>query len=328
MGPRELNKTTAFYTPVQEEIRLVESLMLAQAVGQHTDLAAALNHLLQSGGKRIRPTITILIGKALNGDISKLITLSAAIELLHTATLVHDDLIDGSLLRRGIPTLNSRWTPGATVLTGDFLFACAAKLASDTGSLQAMSIFSKTLQIIVNGEITQLFTSRCKANKDDYFERIYAKTASLFETAATTAAVVSVASNANIEFARLFGLNTGIAFQIIDDIMDFTENESTMGKPAGNDLRQGLVTLPALYYILAHPEDASVNNLKNGLCIETEDEIKYLISKIKNSESIELARDDAKKYIKLALENLRKLPSNEDMDYLADIISHLANRKY
>ena len=119
-----------------------------------------------------------------------MITLAAAIELLHTATLVHDDLIDGSLLRRGMPTLNSQWSPGATVLTGDFLFACAAKLAADTHSIPVMSLFSTTLTVIVNGEITQLFTSRCRANREDYYQRIYAKTASLFETSAKSAAMI------------------------------------------------------------------------------------------------------------------------------------------
>ncbi len=107
---------------------------------------------------------------------NRLVTLAAAIELLHTATLVHDDLIDGSLLRRGMPTLNSQWSPGATVLTGDFMFACAAKLASDTNSIPVMSLFSQTLAVIVNGEITQLFTSRCVTNREDYYQRIYAKT--------------------------------------------------------------------------------------------------------------------------------------------------------
>ena len=165
--------------------------MRSQAEHQHPDLRAALDHLISSGGKRIRPTVTLLIGRILNGDESRLVTLAAAIELLHTATLVHDDLIDGSLLRRGIPTINSKWSPGATVLTGDFMFARAAKLASDTNSIPVMSLFSKTLATIVNGEITQLFSNRCNINREEYYQRIYAKTASLFEASACCAALIS-----------------------------------------------------------------------------------------------------------------------------------------
>ena len=116
--------------------------MRAQADGRHPDLGAALDLLLSAGGKRVRPALTLLAGRMLGAPANRMVTLAAAIELLHTATLVHDDLIDGSLLRRGMPTLNSQWSPGATVLTGDFLFACAAKLASDTDSVPVMSLFS------------------------------------------------------------------------------------------------------------------------------------------------------------------------------------------
>src|SRR5512146_1835864 len=151
MESSRLSFNVSFLVPVQEDIHAVESLIRSQAEGRHPDLKAALDLLLSSGGKRIRPTLTLLTGKMLGADWQRLITLSAAIELLHTATLVHDDLIDGSLLRRGMPTLNSQWTPGATVLTGDFLFASAAKLAADTESIPVMRIFAKTLTVIVNG---------------------------------------------------------------------------------------------------------------------------------------------------------------------------------
>src|SRR5665648_237005 len=169
--------------------------MREQADGQNLDLKAALDHLIDSGGKRIRPNITLLTGKLFNGEMDCLITLSAAIELLHTATLVHDDLIDGSLLRRGIPTLNSQWSPAATVLTGDYLFAKAANLAAQTNSIPVMKLFSNTLGTIVNGEITQLFSSRCNANREHYYRRIYSKTASLFETSCLAAAIISGAND-------------------------------------------------------------------------------------------------------------------------------------
>ena len=183
-----------FTAPIEDRIGLVEERMRAQADGHHTAVGAALHHLLSSGGKRIRVIVTLLTGKMLGADPDKLVTLAAAIESLHTATLVHDDLIDGAMIRRGIPTLNAQWSPAATVLTGDFIFAKAAKLAAETGSVEVMQIFAETLATIVNGEITQLFSSRWVANREDYYRRIYAKTASLFEASTTTAAILS---NAN-----------------------------------------------------------------------------------------------------------------------------------
>jgi geranylgeranyl pyrophosphate synthase len=207
-----------FTAPIEDRIELVEERMRAQSDGHHVAVGAALHHLLSSGGKRIKVVVTLLTGKMLGGEPDKLVTLAAAIESLHTATLVHDDLIDGAMIRRGIPTLNAQWSPAATVLTGDFIFAKAAKLAADTGSVEVMRIFADTLATIVNGEITQLFSSRWVANRDDYYHRIYAKTASLFEASATTAAKLSNASDEVVSYVKKYGYEIGMAFQIIDDI--------------------------------------------------------------------------------------------------------------
>src|SRR6187551_2784277 len=148
-----LMTTVSFLSPVQESVRLVEERMRAQAdLDSHPDLHSALDQLLASGGKRVRPTIVLLSGNMLGADHDKLVTLGAAVEMLHTATLVHDDLIDNALLRRGMATLNAKWSPAATVLTGDFLFARAARLASDIDNVQLMKKFAETLATIVNGE--------------------------------------------------------------------------------------------------------------------------------------------------------------------------------
>jgi geranylgeranyl pyrophosphate synthase len=140
---------------------------------------------------------------------------------VHTATLVHDDLIDGALLRRGIVTLNAQWSPAATVLTGDFIFARAAKLAAETDSVPVMRLFAETLATIVNGELTQMFTSRGLASREDYLQRIYAKTASMFELATAAAALLSPVGLPVVNEVRRFGTDVGMAFQIVDD-PDFT----------------------------------------------------------------------------------------------------------
>ena len=321
-----MSTTTSFFIPVQDQIRQVEHLMKIQAQDHHPDLQAALDHLLASGGKRIRPTVTLLIGRMLGADENRLITLASAIELLHTATLVHDDLIDGSLLRRGIPTLNSRWSPGATVLTGDFLFARAAKLASDTNSIPVMDLFSRTLSTIVNGEITQLFSSRCLVDRNDYFNRIYAKTASLFEASSCCAALIAEADNATVESIRQFGNYIGIAFQIVDDVFDFTGDQIKLGKPVGHDLRQGLVTLPTICYVERHPDDSDAQDILAGECIKYEQEIGALVDRIRFSDAIEAALQEADTYVKSALELLQIMPACPERSHLEELTLYITRR--
>ena len=184
-------KSGDFLTLVQDDLQRVEDLMRRQGDGRQPQLEEALKHLLSSGGKRVRPGLALLMGGLLGADRDRLVTLAAAIELLHTATLVHDDLIDGSILRRGIATLNSQWSPAATVLTGDFIFSRAATLAAETNSIVLMHMFAETLTTIVSGELTQMFTIRGLSNREDYEKRIFAKTASLFELATTASALLS-----------------------------------------------------------------------------------------------------------------------------------------
>lgn len=318
---------TSFVIPVQDEIKAVESLMRAQANGRHTDLVAALDLILAAGGKRVRPALTLLAGRLVDADIERVITLAAAIELLHTATLVHDDLIDGSLLRRGMRTLNSQWSPGATVLTGDFMFACAAKLASETNSISVMNLFSKTLTVIVNGEITQLFSSRCRADRDDYYQRIYAKTASLFETCAQAAGLIGSAEDATVELLRTFGYNIGMAFQIVDDILDFTGEQATLGKPVGSDLRQGLITLPAICYLETHPDDPLAQMILSGRCVEMNAQVNQLIDAIRTSSAIGMAMQEAYEFVDRGLAALNAFPASPARASLQSLATFFLQRE-
>lgn len=291
-------------TNVQSKISLVETKMQSQTEGYHPDLQAALEVLLSSGGKRIRPLIILLIGQLLGGPERQMINLATAIELLHTATLVHDDLIDGAMLRRGVPTLNSQWSPAATVLTGDFLFSCSASLAAETENIDVIKLFSRTLTVIVNGEVNQLFTSPCNTSKEDYFKRIYAKTASLFETSTRSAALLCSSSDKQTDTLTRFGYSLGMAFQVIDDILDYIGDESKVGKPVGGDLRQGLITLPLLFYMDSHSSDSTVIKLTQGKCLSDENELSLLIQAVRKSNAINEAlsqaqsfADEAKKYL-------------------------------
>lgn len=313
---------------IQNGIDAVEKLMLSQAENYYPELSSALSLLLSSGGKRIRPRIILLIGSIFNAPKDTLITLASSIELLHTATLVHDDLIDGALVRRGVPTLNAKWTTAATVLTGDFVFASAAHLASMTNSIEVMSLFSKTLQIIVNGEVNQLLSSKCNTSKEDYYRRIYAKTASLFETSTHTAGIISQVSHQQVENLRKFGYELGMAFQIVDDILDYKGDQTVVGKPIGGDLRQGLFTLPFLYYMEANKSDSDINELLSGDCHFEEAQVNHIVNRIAQSEAIELSFKEAKQFCTRANQCLQQLPDSHERAELEQITNYIVARDF
>jgi len=321
-----LEATVNSIPDIQVSLDEVEKLMVAQASDYHPDLRNAVSVILKSGGKRIRPRIILLIGKMLHAEPQPLVYLATSIEMLHTASLVHDDLIDESLLRRGIPTLNSKWSPAATVLTGDFLFASASDMASKTKSVEIMRLIARCLMTIVNGEINQLFSNRCISSVNDYYQRIYAKTASLFETSTHCAAILSTDKEQEIEALQKFGYELGMAFQVIDDILDYTGDESTIGKPVGGDLRQGLITLPLLYYMESHPDDPAVKNLKNSNSIHEEDEIQRLVRCTAESDAIARSHDAAVNFISKAQEKLYFLQDSPEREALFEITRYIIER--
>jgi len=324
-GNNGLN-TASFFTPVQKGLQEVETLLRSQTDGAHPDLGTALEHLLASGGKRIRPALGLLTAQMLGAPHDELITLAAAVELLHTATLVHDDLIDGALMRRGNPTLNARWSPPATVLTGDFIFARAAKLAADTNHLPLMKLYAETLAVIVNGEWTQLFTARGLTSRENYYKRIYAKTASLIEMTTRAAAMISPVEDGMVESMRAYGYNLGMAFQIVDDVLDFTGDQAEVGKPVGSDLLQGLVTLPAIYYAEAHPDDPDVICLTSGSYSEHE-RMERLVLAVRKSSGVNKSLDEAQGFIQKALKPLAGMPDGVERQALEDLANYTVTRK-
>jgi geranylgeranyl pyrophosphate synthase len=318
--------TTDIFVPIQADLRAVEAkLREATLDNQHPALTSALEQLLASGGKRVRPAVALLSARLFDAEPERAVALAAAIEMLHTATLVHDDLIDGSLLRRGLPTLNAQWTPGATVLTGDFLFARAAELAAETDSVRVMSVFSRTLMIIVNGEINQMFVGRGEALREGYLNRIYAKTASLFAVAAEAAAILGDTDEATIAAMRFFGREIGMAFQIVDDVLDFTSDEARLGKPVGSDLRQGLFTLPVLYYMEQHPDDRDIAALLMGRSGDGE-RVDRVVRAVRASGAVKQALNEAKAYVARAQSKLATMPHNVYRRALSDLGEYFVSR--
>jgi geranylgeranyl pyrophosphate synthase len=319
--------SSSIFDLMKDDIRLVETRMRVQVDQDSPDLEAALLHLIQAGGKRIRPMLTLLTGAMLGGNREQIITLAAGIEMLHTATLVHDDLIDGALLRRGIPTLNSRWSPAATVLTGDYLFALAANLIAQSNSLPAMRLFADTLSTIVNGEVTQLFTKgkyREVTQRTDYYRRIHAKTASLFRTSTKVAALVSPVNEEVVTAVGRYGYEIGMAFQIVDDVLDFTGHQVTVGKPLGSDLRQGILTLPAIFYQDMVPDDSDLRAVLEGDC--EDGRLERLIEAIRQSGAIYQSLEEARVFADRACAAIAHLPDCYEHKALDDLARFIVER--
>jgi geranylgeranyl pyrophosphate synthase len=314
-----------FLNFLEDQIDEVEARMRAQSEGHNPELESALEHLLQSGGKRVRPILVLLMGAVLGGEQDAMVTLGAAVELLHTATLVHDDLIDGSLLRRGNPTLNANWSSTATVLTGDYIFSRAASLAADLNSPAVLKIFADTLSTVVNGEVRQLFERQSMSTREAYFKRIYDKTASMFVLATKAAAVLSSRGEAEIENARIYGHQLGMAFQIVDDILDFTGDQETVGKPVGSDLRQGIITLPVIRYQELYPDNGAVQLVFEST-IE-EDRLDELIEDIRDSRAISAAKEEAEAFVERAIQALEELPEGQEREALRELALYVVSRE-
>ena len=319
-----MSKKPTYYQLVQKDIQSVERLIVESIQLDRPDVDLLLKNLFTSGGKRIRPNIALLVGKILNTNLEKTITLSAAIEMLHTATLVHDDLIDNSIFRRGNKTLNTIWTPAATVLAGDYLFAKAAEHAANTNSVEVMRLFSRTLGIIVRGEITQFIEKNNSLDIDAYYERIFAKTASLFQTTTTSVGLLSSLDAETISNLKKLGYSIGMAFQILDDILDFTGNQATLGKPIGSDLRNKIITLPSIYYFMENKNDFNrFIKLSKSNTTETLDTI---IDKITTSAAIERSFEKASEFIEGSCHILETFPSNEYTNGLKTLVESSLTR--
>ena len=312
--------------PVMESLRQVEELLKAQVDATRSPFEAALAGLISAGGKRLRPRIALLAGGAVGANPAALVNPATAIEMLHTATLIHDDLVDGAILRRGIETLNARWSAAASVLVGDLAFTRAAALIHSTHSLPAIEMFTRTMALMVEGEVSQLAREDRLSSREDYFHWISAKTAALFELAAGAPALLSLAGESAFAAARRFGYGIGMAFQIVDDVLDFTGDPARLGKPVGNDLRQGTLTLPALIYREDHPLDPDLGKILRRESLE-EPALRGLIERICRSVAIDRSLQTASGFVREALEDLACLPESPERFALAEIALEIVERQ-
>ncbi len=317
---------TAIYDPVQNDLRLVEESIRRVGMVEYPLLAELLEHVLATRGKRVRPALVLLAASFGDYQLEYLVPLATAIELLHTATLVHDDLIDNSPVRRGIPTLHNLTSKAATVLVGDYLFANAAALCTETRSVRVMRVFGQALMTICDGELKQLFTAGFwRQTREEYYEKIERKTASLLRTASETGAILSGAPEDRIGALRQYGYYLGMAFQIVDDVLDFVGQEADMGKPVGSDLRQGMITLPGLRLLELDPSSRALHRIFDD-ADASDDAVRDAVNAVKNSDAIPFALGEARRFAQQAVGYLVDLPLTPGRRALENLADYVVER--
>jgi geranylgeranyl pyrophosphate synthase len=319
-------KLDNLYGPVHQDLDLVDETIDALRGVDYQPLAEMLNLVLAARGKRLRPALSLLAGQFGQYRLDLLVPLAASIELLHTATLVHDDVIDNAATRRGRPTANSIFHNTTTVMLGDYMFAHAANFVARTGNIEVIRLFSHTLMTIARGEIGQDMTAYdTRQTVRQYLQRIGGKTASLFATACQGGAMLAEVGEDGVEALKDYGYNLGMAFQVVDDILDFVGDEQEMGKPVGSDLSQGTLTLPSLLLLDRHPKDNPIRKLFAHQ--RRQEHLSQAVEMIRQSDIPRESYQMAESFAKEAEGALTVLPDNPARRTLRDIVHYVLERR-
>ena len=326
----------SIYEPVDDGLQAVvdEIASIAERTPENTpenaeDLDAQLGHVLATPGKRVRPALTLLASRLWGHGIDeRAIKMATAVELLHIATLVHDDTVDHADTRRGRQTASNLWGRNVAVLIGDFIFATSAMYVCDTNNIRLVRRFAETITELARGELNEIYTAwRPGVTLEDYNQRIYDKTASLFCTAAESGAVLGEGDDESVENLRGYGYSIGMAYQVYDDLLDYRSTSEELGKPAGHDLGEGILTLPAIiaarngaadeiYGFLGAPEEARGDLLP------------LAVDAIKQTGAMEKTLQVANDYIETAVRSLDRIPPSDSLDSLLALAEYVQTRNY
>jgi len=310
------------FSGIQLDLDIVEQTFQQRASSGLDILNAAGAHALSSPGKRLRTALTLLSGKLGEYLFERLLLVSVAFEMVHLATLIHDDIIDHADTRRGIPTINARWGEGVAILLGDYFFARTAGIIADLNDTRVIRLFSETVATVCEGTILETFSAgTLDLSVDAYLERISRKTACLMAACCKGGAIVSNATPEQAEVLSSFGLNLGIAFQIVDDVLDYTGSEESIGKPAGNDLRQGLITLPLIYALQRHNNGHSdeVREILASNAAHNDAGVNRIVHWVAESSAIHAALDEAGQFVARARAALALFPPSKDRAVLDEL---------
>lgn len=322
-------KLTDIYWQMRSDIAKIEKELEATIEAKHPVLKKASVHLLKAGGKRIRPVFVLLAAKFGTYDIDKIKQIAVPLELIHMASLVHDDVIDDADLRRGKKTIKSKWDNRVAMYTGDYIFARAIEMATNCEKPEVHQILSDAIVEMCIGEVEQIRDQyNWEQNFRTYLRRIKRKTALLIAVSCRLGALAADASKDTQLSLYRYGYNVGMAFQITDDVLDFVGTEKQLGKPAGSDLLQGNVTLPALY---AMKKDDQVRELiiktMNDDSV-SKNEMKTIIDAIKSAGGVDYSMQISDRYLSKAYQALETLPNIEAKDSFYQIAKYIGTRKF
>ncbi|MCP4596413.1 octaprenyl diphosphate synthase [Neptuniibacter sp.] len=321
MQPHQLNPA------IEPQFEAVNDYIINH-LGSNVPLVEKIGHyIVESGGKRIRPLLVLLAANASGYQGEKHIPLAAIIEFIHTATLLHDDVVDNSDLRRGKDTANAKWGNAPSVLVGDFLYSRAFQIMVEIGSMTIMEVISNATNVIAEGEVLQLLnTKNPDTTEEAYMQVILGKTAMLFEAATEAGAILAEASPEEREGLRLYGLHLGTAFQLIDDVMDYLSTAEEMGKNVGDDLAEGKATLPLIHAMRAGNEEQRLlvrqAIRKGGL-----DDLQPIMDIVKETGAIEYTQQKAQEEADKAIAALNALPESSFRDTLKQLADIAVKRK-
>jgi len=311
--------------PIRLQLDGVDTLLHAVLERADEPVRSALAPLLD-GGKRLRPAVVLLIARLYNRESAPFERLAAALEMLHTATLIHDDVIDQAQLRRGHQTLHTMWPTGPAVLAGDYLLAEAVSVTAALGIPRIVQILADALRAMCAGEIKQaLQRERPSDLREAYYQTIEAKSASLFAAAAEMAGLLAEAGEAQVDALRTFGQELGIAFQMVDDILDLTGASAELGKFPGADLQQGLITLPVLVYLEMAEDATPVQSVLNGK--RDAERVSTAVQAVLDSGAMELASEEARTHAVRGRAALCILPDNTWRHILDDLLAFVVQRR-
>ena len=324
------NALDALQALVEDDLLAVNHAIVDRMQSPVTMIPQLAGHLISSGGKRLRPVLTLLCSRLCSYQGRRHIPLAACVEFIHTATLLHDDVVDDSSLRRGIESANTVWGNQASVLVGDFLFSRAFQIMVEDGSLQVLEILSTASAVIAEGEVQQLANSNdLHTSEQNCLDVITAKTAKLFAAACEIGAVVANKPAKTARSLASFGLNFGISFQLVDDVIDYAASDSVIGKQVGDDFREGKVTLPVLLaYFRGSKHDRSFwkRTIEKGEL--REGDLAYAKSLMEKYDVLEDVRNRAKKYMSNACNQLDDFPDSPARQALIEAAKFCANRTY
>ena len=321
------------YGPIADDLRRVDAALQGMADSPDAmtgGVSERLAHVLAIPGKRLRPSITLLASRLWGqGSSQRVLAMAVAVELLHLATLIHDDTVDRADVRRGHATAARLWGSEIALVLGDYIFAASARFVCDTNDLRVIRRFSESSCELARGELMELLdVGNPDITRAGYEQRIYDKTASLFTTAAEGGAILGGADEEGIERLRTYGYNIGMAYQVIDDILDFESTSETLGKPAGQDLAAGIVTLPAILLKERSPGASAVSEL---LAAGREFPSRLLdraVEQVRSPGVLDEARQVVDGYIGAAVEALGPFPDSPERDSLLDIARFVVERDY